>query len=72
MEEKEEESIGQELQRYFKEHLNKFRDWKKPLATDSFPTKVGKVIVKILAVLLMIAFSPVILIFMIAAFAGAL
>lgn len=68
----EEETFVQALQQYTLKQLKEFKEWLKPNPADPLWMKIGKGLVKSGVVLLLIAFSPVILIFLAAVFIGAL
>lgn len=68
----EEETFVQALQQYTLKQLKEFKEWLKPNPADPWWMKIGKGLVKSGVVLLLIAFSPVILIFLAAVFIGAL
>lgn len=68
----EEETFVKALQQYTLKQLKDFKEWLKPDPTDSLLVKIGKGILKSFVVLLLIAFSPVIIVFLIAVFIGVL
>ncbi len=64
-------SFAIELQNYVTKKVAELRQWLKPVPTDSLPTKIFKGIYKGLAVLVLTAFSPVIIVILVIAFVAA-
>lgn len=68
MEEQKDESIKETILKYFE----RFKQWLKPNKEDSLLVQSLKMVYKILAVLLLIVFSPVIIVILIFVFFAAL
>lgn len=68
MEEQKDESIKETILKYFE----RFKEWLKPNKEDSLIVQSLKMVYKVLAVLLLIVFSPVIIVILIFVFFAAL
>lgn len=65
------QSFAVELQKYVTQKVTQLRQWLRPVPTDSLPLKIFKGIYKGLALLVLTAFSPVIIAILIIAFVAA-
>lgn len=61
-------SFAKELQEYIAQRINQLRQWLKPDPSDSVAVKIFKGIYKSLAVLVLTALSPVIIIVLVVTF----
>jgi hypothetical protein len=64
-------TFASELQKYITEQVTKLRHWLKPEPSDSLALKIYKGIYKSLAVLVLTALSPVIIVVLVVAFLAA-
>lgn len=67
----EEELFGEALRKYIIKTIKDIWEWLKPDPTDSLAIQIVKGFFKSIVALFMIAFSPVVAIFLILAFLGA-
>lgn len=68
----EDESVREELRTFIQNKWNALQEWLKPNPDDSIAIQILKSIYKSLAVLVLIALSPVILLLLLIAFIGVL
>lgn len=64
-------SAAKALKEYIFQKIRELRDWIKPDPADSLMLKIGKLFLKSLVLLVLTAFSPVILLLLLIAFVGA-
>ncbi|AHM59669.1 hypothetical protein D770_07030 [Flammeovirgaceae bacterium 311] len=72
MDEKEEESFGKELQKFLMQKIRELGQWVKPDPTDNLFLQIIKIFFKSIVLLLLTAFSPVVVLFLIGVFIGGL
>ncbi|MGD1893196.1 MAG: hypothetical protein ACFB15_21735 [Cyclobacteriaceae bacterium] len=66
------QSFARELQKYISQQITQLKHWLKPDPADSLALKIVKGIYKLLAVLVLTALSPVIIIVLVIAFLAAI
>lgn len=66
----EEESVSKELQKYILNQIKALGAWVKPNPADNLFVQILKIMYKSIALLLLTALSPVVLLFLIISFVG--
>ena len=72
MEEKPEESLNKELQKYIMQQIRALGQWVKPDPSDNLFLQIVKLFFKSIVLLLLTAFSPIVLLILVVGFIGAL
>lgn len=70
--EKEEEPFGKALQKFLMQKIRELGQWVKPDPADNLLLQIVKIFFKSIVLLLLTAFSPVVLLFLIGVFIGGL